>query len=184
MATPIIPVTFVVGQTLTAANMNSIQNNVTAAQNVATVSAFQNTTGQSIPANTITLINFNTNAYDPYGMHSTTVNPSRFTIPAGWGGKYRVVVAITWPAPAAGPLGITYFQVGIYKNALPWSPYDRDGFMNVPGVQQVSRLSWEGSAAVGEYFEAYVNQNASSGNPATLIPGTIGCAMTVTWVSS
>lgn len=184
MATPIIPVTFVVGQTLTAANMNSIQNNATAAQNVATVSAYQNTTGQSIPANTITLINFNTNAYDPYGMHSTTVNPSRFTIPAGWGGKYRVVVAITWPAPAVAPPGIGYFQVGIYKNTTPWSPFARDVPLGVSGVQPMSRLSWEGSAAVGEYFETYVNQNASSGNPATLIPGTIGCAMTVTWVSS
>lgn len=35
-------------------------------------------------------ITFNTNVYDTNAYHSTSVNPSRFTIPAGFGGKYLV----------------------------------------------------------------------------------------------
>ena len=182
MASPLTPATYIAANPLTAAQMNAIRDNMTAVQNPATVQCYQLTTGQSIPANTITAILFNTNGYDPYTMHSTTVNTSRLTVPTGWAGKYRVSAAITWPAPASAPAGLSYFQVGIYKNATPWSPYARDAFINVSGVQGVSRLTWESTAVVGDYFEVYVNQNASS-LPATLIPGTIGCVFTATWVS-
>lgn len=180
MASPLTPATYIASNPLTAAQMNAVRDNVTAAQNPATVQCYQLTTGQSIPANTITAILFNTNGYDSLSMHSTTVNTSRLTIPTGWAGKYRISVALTWAAPTTTLP--TYLQVGIYKGGNPWSPYARESYMNVTGVQQVSRLTWESTAVVGDYFEVFVNQNASS-LPISLVPGSIGCVFTATWVS-
>lgn len=42
----------------------------------------------SSTAGTLTVIQFDTEAFDVYGMHSTTTNNSRITIPTGWGGYY------------------------------------------------------------------------------------------------
>lgn len=177
MASPTTPATYTAGTPLTAAQMNAIRDNMTAAQNPATVQCYQATTGQSIPASVATAVTFNTNLYDPYTMHSTVTNTSRLTIPTGWGGKWRFNAAITWPTALAA----TYLQLQIYKNGALWAPSARDAYFGSGGVQPVSRLAWEGTGAAADYFEVFVFHNHSAA--ATLIPGSNGCVVAGTWVS-
>ena len=183
MASPINPATYTAGTALTAAQMNAIRDNTTAAQNPATVQCYQATTGQSIPANTATAVLFNTNLYDPYSMHSTVTNTSRITIPTGWGGKYRFNAAITWPAPGSAPAGVTYVQMQIFKNNALWAPSVREIFPVYSGVQQTTRLVWEGTGAVADYFEVFVLTGGTVSLATTLVFGANGCAFTATWVS-
>jgi hypothetical protein len=51
--------------------------------------AFQSSLGtQSVANNTSTPLTFDMNEYDTSGIHSTSVNPSRFTVPSGLGGTW------------------------------------------------------------------------------------------------
>jgi len=50
--------------------------------------AVYNSVNQSCVGTAYNLITFDSEAFDPYGMHSTSVNTSRLTIPTGWGGHW------------------------------------------------------------------------------------------------
>lgn len=49
-----------------------------------------NNVSQSIPNNVSTALTFNTEDYDTSAIHDTTTNPSRFTVPTGLGGRWRI----------------------------------------------------------------------------------------------
>jgi hypothetical protein len=70
-----------------------------------------NTTTQSIPNATDTILTFDSEAWDTDGFHSTSSNTSRITIPAGLGGKYLVTMNTL---PALSGTGGRYME--IYKN--------------------------------------------------------------------
>jgi hypothetical protein len=57
-----------------------------------------NSTTQSIPNTTGTLLTFDTNTYDTSGIHSTTINTSRFTVPAGQAGTWLGFCQVTFAA--------------------------------------------------------------------------------------
>lgn len=59
-------------------------------------------TTQSIATSTSTALNFDSEDHDDYGMHSTSVNTSRITIPSGAGGVYLVSAAAVFATNAAG----------------------------------------------------------------------------------
>lgn len=48
------------------------------------------TTSQTLSNNTATAFDFDSEEYDSDGFHSTSTNTSRFTVPAGKGGKYLI----------------------------------------------------------------------------------------------
>lgn len=55
------------------------------------------TVDQSITTATGTAVSFDAEDYDPYGLHDTVTNPSRFTIPAGQPTRYYLVIgAVRW----------------------------------------------------------------------------------------
>lgn len=59
-----------------------------------------NSAAQSIPNNTLTAVTFDTELQDPFGMHSTTSNTSRVTVPTpGW---YAITGRVQWNVGAAG----------------------------------------------------------------------------------
>lgn len=90
-------------------------------QNIKTASVIQNFTGsgaaalqiglaynsatQSIPNSTITALTFNTNIRDT-GIHSVSVNPTRFTAP--FDGTYLFFAQTHWTANAGGVRRATY----------------------------------------------------------------------------
>lgn len=54
------------------------------------------TVSQAIPTGTNTPLLFDTNVYDTGSMHSTTVQTSRFTVPAGQGGVWLAWGQVIW----------------------------------------------------------------------------------------
>jgi hypothetical protein len=89
-----------------------------------------NVTNSSVSAanNTVTVIPFDTEAYDTDGFHSTATNTSRMTIPAGKGGKYICTGKFRWDTNTTGTRFITFVINGTdqdYNNLQPYaaSPY-------------------------------------------------------------
>jgi hypothetical protein len=63
--------------------------------------AFHSTT-QSLSNATLTAITFNSEDYDVTALHSTSVNPTRMTVPTGAGGLYQIDGKIFYAAHATG----------------------------------------------------------------------------------
>jgi hypothetical protein len=89
-----------------------------------------NVSNSSVTAtnNTVTVIPFDTEAYDTDGFHSTATNTSRMTIPTGKGGKYICTGKFRWDTNTTGTRFITFVINGTdqdYNNLQPYaaSPY-------------------------------------------------------------
>lgn len=94
MATPF---PFASGDVLTAANLNGTAD-------VPRV-LVRNSANQSLTVSSYTALTFDDEIYDTHGMHSTTTNTNRLTVPAGWGGYYHVwASALTTVANQFGSL--------------------------------------------------------------------------------
>jgi hypothetical protein len=96
------------GQVLTVAA--GVPSWATPAASYRGVSLF-GTTAQSIPNSTNTIMTFDSESWDTDGFHSTSVNTSRITIPAGLGGKYLVTMNA---APDLNGTGSRYME--LFKN--------------------------------------------------------------------
>ena len=57
---------------------------------------------QSIPDITDTAVTFNSEDWDNAGMHSTSVNTSRFTVPVGFAGRWSFDYGASFVANATG----------------------------------------------------------------------------------
>lgn len=66
------------------------------------VAVYRTTTNQSIPASTITKVQFNAETFDVYGMHDNVSNNTRMTVPAGRGGTWLLRGAGAWVANVNG----------------------------------------------------------------------------------
>ena len=69
------------------------------------VTAYQGTAVTSIANAAFTAILFDTEdagSPDPFGIHSTTTNTSRFTVPTGWAGVWHFEGVACFPANATG----------------------------------------------------------------------------------
>jgi hypothetical protein len=113
-------------------------------------------TSQSIPDTTLTAIAFDGDVFvDVGGVHSATVNNTRFTIPIGFNGAYSINVTVQWAASAAG----TVRQVRIYKNGAPWAFSQK-----TPSAVQISdSISIIDDGSVGAYYEVFVYQDSGGG---------------------
>lgn len=60
------------------------------------------TADQSIPASTTTPLAFNAEEFDSNGFHDNVTANTRFTIPAGLGGKYLLVGVLSFAASGSG----------------------------------------------------------------------------------
>jgi hypothetical protein len=61
-----------------------------------------NSTTQSVPDNTTTPVALNTEEYDTDGFHDNSTNNSRFTIPAGLSGTYKLTGGTTYDTNTSG----------------------------------------------------------------------------------
>lgn len=110
-------------------------------------------TSQSIPNTTTTAIAFDGDVFvDVGGVHSATVNNTRFTVPFGFNGAYSVNVTVQWAASAAGTVRV----VRIYKDGAPWAWSQK-----APSAVQVSdSISIIDNASAGSYYEVFVYQDS------------------------
>jgi hypothetical protein len=115
-----------------------------------------NTAAQLLANSTFTAMTANSEFFDTDGFHSTSVNTSRITIPAGLAGKYLVQGQVNWDRSAVGGR-----VASIYLN----------GASIVPGIVTVGSASeYVGcivtsvlNLSVGDYVELYARQT-SGGN--------------------
>jgi hypothetical protein len=109
---------------------------------------------QTIANNTYTALTFNTEQFDTNAFHSTSSNTSRFTIPAGYAGKYLINGQVLADNNATGTRSF-YF----YKNGA--------GFLyttNVQGstIEPSLTASYIADLAVGDYVELFYWQNSGA----------------------
>jgi len=109
---------------------------------------------QTIANNTYTALTFNTEQFDTNAFHSTATNTSRFTIPAGYAGKYLINGQVLADNNATGTRSF-YF----YKNGA--------GFLyttNVQGstIEPSLTASYIADLAVGDYVELFYWQNSGA----------------------
>lgn len=108
----------------------------------------------SLPPTTITALPFNANDYDTSSIHSTTVNNTRFTVPAGMGGKWQFGCLLAFNSSNVSTLALLLTKNG----------------GGAPEYVQVSNVSpnltleliTQLSLAAGDYIEFSANNNSGA----------------------
>jgi hypothetical protein len=113
---------------------------------------------QAIPNNASTAITFNTNAFDSNSVHSTATNPSRFTVPVGLGGKWRISYKVCFAANATG-VRISFLRKNgvddthnIIGSAVFMPP---NGTLNTTNTTTITE-----NLVAGDYVELFIYQTS------------------------
>lgn len=112
-----------------------------------------NSAALTIANNTPTALTFNSERFDIAGMHSTSSNTSRLTVPTGCGGKYRIGAHIQWASNASGNRAVWLYANGATVCAVE----EKTPFSGAAISMSVSTL-W--TLAAGDYVEVYVQQTS------------------------
>jgi hypothetical protein len=108
-------------------------------------------------ANGLTTLTFDTNDYDTDGYHSTTINPSRITIPAGQAGYYSIGGMLNFVGSASG----TYRKILIQANGSANKYMAVNTMPNGTNMQDIS-CSAIVKFAAGDYIEFIAGQDTGS----------------------
>lgn len=113
-----------------------------------------NTAVQAVSNVTDTTLSWDEEFWDTNGFHSTTVNPSRVTIPTGLGGKYLVNGCLTYSASA---VGVRYVSVRVNGGS---SFYFATGTNAGATFDAQASFSFVLQLTAGDYFEMSTFQNS------------------------
>ena len=122
-----------------------------------------NSANISLVNNTVTALTFDTEVLDDGGLHSTSVNTSRITIPADGAGWYSIGGHVRFAASATG-----YREVKVRLNGVTDLAIQRVNNSGATDDCRVS-ISTEYPLAVGDYVELCATQN--SGGALNVIGG-------------
>lgn len=144
------------------------------------VRAYQSAATTSLTSGTVTAIGFDAEDAqfaDPQGLHSTTTNNSRFTVPSGWAGVYSYSGIVTFAGNATGAR-----TVGVGINGV--TPINGSENTEAPGntTQTAVLIADEVFLNVGDYLQLLAVQNSGS-TLATVIALPFTSRFTVTWRS-
>lgn len=154
--------TFVAGNVLTAAQMNThVRDNMKALGGVDRPSVrVYNTTTQTIPNAALTTLTFNSERWDSQAMHSTVSNTSRLTVASGWAGQYLFGAHVSWAVSSGTDRGIWILLNG---GTILIGGTSETGTGALNSSMEITTLY---SAVAGDFFDLQVYQ-ASGGNLAT-----------------
>jgi hypothetical protein len=120
----------------------------------------------SYTSGALTLMTPTTSDYDTNSFWSSGTNPSRLTIPTGYGGKY--IINAVW---RSGDVTPNYNIFVIYKNGAALGTGLESGQMARFGANASSTLALNGSvivsAVAGDYFQIYNQSDMTTGNHLT-----------------
>ena len=116
-----------------------------------------NTVGQSIANATETTLTFDTEQFDTDGIHSTSTNTERMTVPAGKGGKWRLSGAFR--GAVSGTLWEFYIFV---NNAYYITGFPQFGMTQNGRGSMVAVANFELNLAAGDYVHIRVYQTSGS----------------------
>lgn len=112
---------------------------------------------QSLNDSALTALTFDSEDLDVGSMHSTSVTPTRVTIPAGGGGFYRIYAQTWFNANATG-----FRELALYKNGtggtLLQTSYLQAGTNGITVT-----IEWSGTLIAGDYVEVYGQQTSGGG---------------------
>ena len=128
----------------------------------------------SIANSTGTALLLNTEQYDTSAIHSTATNTSRFTIPTGMGGYWRITAAILWVSGANGVRSVYFAKNGTAQTYSNPNGGDANGNANF--------LSETINCAAADYLEAYVLQ--TSGGALNVQAGVTGTGVEVEYLGA
>ena len=152
------PATFVAGNILTAAQLNTyVRDNTAWMATDSPACRAYNSANLAVATSTDTALTLNSERFDNAAIHSTSSNTSRFTVPPGAGGKYICTGSITWASNGSGTYRACFLKVnGSIRigqiNAAPSASHGSDAT-----VVAVYAL------AAADYVEMYAVQD-SGGN--------------------
>lgn len=108
---------------------------------------------QTLTSGATTAITLGAESFDSIGMHSTTVNPSRLTVPTGYDGIWRITAQMRFASHASGDLIAV-----ISQNATTMA------FEDKPPTGGTTTLSVSAvlAAVEGDYFEIRGLQSTGS----------------------
>lgn len=112
-------------------------------------------------------VTWDSELFDTDGFHDTASNTARFTVPAGLGGKYLLVVNIEWQGSMASTNPIVYIDKNA-TNTIMWNQEtlgaDDSGTINM-------NFSTVLSLAAADYIKIQVRQ--ASGSNKTVVGGQV-----------
>jgi len=113
------------------------------------------TSTQAVTLNTETPVLFDSEEFDTSAFHDTGSNTSRFTVPAGLAGKYRM--------QAGGILNVTGGEVEFRKNGTTYIRGSGSGSASGESIQNISAIE---DLSVGDYVEliVYLGSSVSIGH--------------------
>lgn len=113
-------------------------------------------TVQSIPNNVSTALTFDTEDYDTSAIHDTSTNPTRFTVPTGMTGRWRIAYH-TYAAAAGGNNKIAFLRKngGTDTNNVVGSGMGT-GFNGIVSLANTVTVP----LTAGDYVELFVFQNS------------------------
>lgn len=160
------PRTWVSGEIVTAANMNThVRDNFKAAAGADQARCrVYNSAVQSIPNNATTAVTFDSEQSDVQAMHSTVSNTSRITVPASWGGQYLIGSQINW-AGVAGYIFAANIRINNVNNLIEGTT---PSSASVNGGIPLCTLN---TLVAGDYVETWVYQNSGIALNTALITG-------------
>lgn len=164
------PRTWVAGETVTAAIMNTHVRDNLSYLAAPPVFVGEQLTLQSIPNNTLTAITFDTEVIDTENGHSTSTNPSRYTVTIP--GYFDVDALVLYNNNGTGAR-----RAAIAVNG---TEIIEANYMTVTGVVSTSAATVAtivGPLNIGDYIETFALQN--SGGALNTFAGSVGSRMSV-----
>lgn len=148
------PRTWVTDENPTAATLNThVRDNLDAAAGAAKAACrVYNSAALSIPNSAGTDLTFNSERFDTQGLHSTSTNTNRITIPTGWGGLWLIGASVFFAGSATGTRQASIVLNG--ATALVIDAGDGDATGNGLTPQCIYRL------AAADYVTAQVFQSS------------------------
>lgn len=112
---------------------------------------------QTIGSGGWVVINYDVESFDTDGFHSTSVNPQRWTVPAGMAGKYEFKATLSYSLNGTGFRFISLMKNGTTRSAVTNLPA-------ADGSQFRTRVACEDvfDLAVGDYVHVEGFQNSAA----------------------
>lgn len=135
-------------------------------------SVYNNAT-QSIPDATLTALTFNAEDYDQGGMHSTSSNTSRVTIPSSHNGIYLMTGQIVFASNGTGVRTGAFYKNGSLL-------YTNEQITAISGAVTIVNVCAMASLAVADYIELFGYQNSGGALNVGSATRSSGCHLQLT----
>lgn len=110
---------------------------------------------QSFTTATLAPLTFDTEDYDSHNGHSTSSNTSRYVIPTGWGGIWRVAANVVWAASTGGSRETRISVNGTNRTMVGRYQPGNSSVCTVSGTSLIS-------VSAGDYVELNCQQDSGS----------------------